>query len=105
MTAMPELFDSWADAKVETGRDAEFTLRTGRRDGKAWFEAREIWRDGCEPYDGYTQLVIERDLIFVTRVLVPPGSATNPWLQIFFDLPFRDRSKVARHRGPEMGPC
>ncbi len=102
---MPELFEQWANAKVETGKDAAFTLRVGRREGKPYFETRELWTDGCEPYDGYTQVVIEPDLLFVTRVLVPPGDTTNPWMQAFFDLPFQTRAKLARRRGPELGPC
>ncbi|MEO8844275.1 MAG: hypothetical protein ABI591_09985 [Kofleriaceae bacterium] len=105
LTIMPELFDSWQNAQVETDTDAEFTLRVGRRDGKPWFETRELWRDGCEPYDGYTQVVIDRDLLFVTRVLVIPGASTNPWLQTFFDVPFGHRTKLARRRGPDPGPC
>ena len=102
---MPELFDSWQNAQLETGNDAEFTLRVGRRDGVPWFETRELWRDGCDPYDGYTQVVVDRDLLFVTRVLVIPGATTNPWLQTFFDVPFAHRTKLARRRGPDSGPC
>jgi hypothetical protein len=51
LKVMPELFDSWTAAEVETGHDADFTLRVGRRDGMPWFETRELWRDGCEPYE------------------------------------------------------
>ncbi|HEY5951405.1 MAG TPA: hypothetical protein VIV40_38190 [Kofleriaceae bacterium] len=105
LRAMPELFDSWRDATVESDRDAQYTLRVGRRDGKPWFETRELWRDGCEPYDGYTQVVIDRDLLFITRVLVPPHGSTSPWLQTFYDLPFEHRTHVARRRGPDSGPC
>ena len=102
---MPELFDSWDHAKIAADRDAEFTLRVGRRDGKPWFETRELWRDGCEPYDGYTQVVIDRNVIFVTRALVVPGETTNPWLQTFYDVPFGQPTKLARRRGPDSGPC
>ncbi len=105
LRTMPELFESWRDAKVETGDDADFTLRVGRRDGKPWFETREIWRDGCDWYDGYTQVVIDPDLLYVTRVLVLPHASTNPWLQTFFDLPFQRRSQLTRRRGPDSGPC
>ena len=105
LKVMPELFDQWGNAEVGSDRDAEFTLRVGHRDGKPLFETREAWRDGCEPYDGYTQVVIDRDLLFVTRALVVPAASTNPWLQQFFDVPFQRRTQLARRRGPETGPC
>ena len=105
LAVMPELFDQWRNAEVGTSRDADFTLRVGHRDGKAMFETREAWRDGCEPYDGYTQVVIDRDLVFVTRALVAPAASTNPWLQVFYDVPFFHRTQLARRRGPETGPC
>jgi len=105
LAIMPELFDQWGNAEVGSDRDAEFTLKVGHRDGKPFFETREAWRDGCEPYDGYTQVVIDRDLLFVTRALVVPAASTNPWLQLFFDVPFQRRTQLARRRGPETGPC
>lgn len=98
---MPELFDSW---RLEQDSD-ELEIRVGRREGKPWFEAREFWRDGCDWYDGYTQVVVDRDLLFVTRALVLPHASTNRWLQTFFDLPFQQRTRLARRRGPESGPC
>lgn len=105
LAVMPELVEQWRNAEVGTDRDAEFTLKVGHRDGKPFFETREAWRDGCEPYDGYTQVVIDRDLLFVTRALVVPAASTNPWLQAFFDVPFQRRTQLARRRGPETGPC
>jgi hypothetical protein len=104
-TAMPQLFDQWSHAEIESGRDAEFTLRVGRTKGIPWFETRELWRDGCEPYDGYTRVVIDRDAVFVIRALVPPAGSIKGWLEKFFDLPFGNRVQVARRRGPSSGPC
>ncbi len=104
-TAMPQLFDQWSDAQVESGRDAGFTLRVGRTKGIPWFETREVWRDGCEPYDGYTRVVIDRDAVFVIRALVPPAGSIKGWLEKFFDLPFGNRVQTARRRGPNSGPC
>lgn len=101
--AMHDLFEQW-DA---TERDPDaFKIKVGHRDGKPVFETFEIWRDGCEPYDGYTQVVIDHDLLFVTRALVPPHGSTRPWLQVFFDQPFHAHTEVAhRRRGPDSGPC
>ncbi|CAN5811788.1 hypothetical protein BH11MYX2_BH11MYX2_33290 [soil metagenome] len=104
-TAMPQLFDQWANAEIGTDRDAEFTLRVGRTKGMPWFETREVWRDGCEPYDGYTRVVVDRDAVFVVRALVPPAGSTKGWLEKFFDLPFGNRIQIARRRGPDTGPC
>lgn len=102
---MPQLFEQWTHAEIETGRDAEFTLRVGRTEGRPWFETREVWRDGCEPYDGYTRVVVDREAVFVIRALVPPGGAIKGWLEKFFDLPFGHRVQTARRHGPSSGPC
>ncbi len=102
---MPQLFDQWSDAEIESGREAGFTLRVGRTKGIPWFETREIWRDGCEPYDGYTRVVIDRDAVFVIRALVPPAGSIKGWLEKFFDLPFGNRVQTARRRGANSGPC
>jgi hypothetical protein len=104
-TAMPQLFEQWADAKIGTEADAEFTLRVGKTKGLPWFETREVWRDGCEPYDGYTRVVVDRDAVFVVRALVPPAGSIKGWLERFFDLPFGNRVQIARRRGPDTGPC
>jgi hypothetical protein len=104
-TAMPQLFAQWAHAEIEPDRDAEFTLRVGRTKGIPWFETREVWRDGCEPYDGSTRVVIDRDAVFVIRALVPPAGSIKGWLEKFFDLPFGNRVQTARRRGPDSGPC
>lgn len=103
--AMPQLFEQWENAKIGTERDAEFTARVGRTKGMPWFETREIWRDGCEPYDGYTRVVIDRDAVFVIRALTAPGSSIDGWLAKFFDLPFGMRVQTARRHGPRSGPC
>lgn len=103
--AMPQLFEQWTHAQIGTERDAEFTLHVGRTQGLPWFEAREVWRDGCEPYDGYTRVVVDRDAVFVIRALVSPGGPIKGWLEKFFDLPFGNRVQIARRRGPESGPC
>jgi len=102
---MPQLFESWQNAELGTERDAEFTMRVGRTDGMPWFETREVWRDGCEPYDGYTRVVVDREAVFVIRALTAPGGSIDGWLARFFDLPFGVRTKTARARGPKMGPC
>ncbi len=104
-TAMPQLFSQWSNAHIEPDRDAEFTLRVGRTKGMPWFETREVWRDGCEPYDGYTRVVIDRDAVFVVRALVPPSGSIKGWLEKFLDLPFGNRVQTARRRGPDSGPC
>lgn len=103
--AMPQLFEQWTHAEITSERDAQFTLRVGRTKGMPWFETREIWRDGCEPYDGYTRVVVDRDAVFVIRALVPPGGPIKGWLEKFFDLPFGDRVQTARRHGPSSGPC
>ncbi|MFT3698784.1 MAG: hypothetical protein QM831_36900 [Kofleriaceae bacterium] len=102
--AMHDLFDNWSATELDPD---SFTIKPGHRDGKLTFEAFEVWRDGCEPYDGYTQVVIDHDLLFVTRALVPPHASTKPWLQVFFDQPFHARTELAHHRrrGPDSGPC
>src|SRR5204862_2524340 len=102
--AMPYLFDAWSHAELGTGRDATFTLRVGRTAGQPWFETRELWRDGCEPYDGYTRVVVDRDVVFVVRALTVPGGSIRGWLARFFDLPF-GRTRTARRAGPRSGPC
>ena len=102
---MPQLFEQWEHAQVGSERDDEFTLRVGRTKGMPWFETREIWRDGCEPYDGYTRVVIDRDAVFVIRALTAPGSSIDGWLAKFFDLPFGMRVQTARRQGPRSGPC
>jgi hypothetical protein len=102
---MPQLFEQWSDASFEPDRDAEYTLSVGRTKGMLWFETREIMRDGCEPYDGYTRVVIDRDAVFVIRALVPPAGSIKGWLAKFFDLPFGIRVQTARRRGPHSGPC
>lgn len=101
--AMPRVFDGWLHAEI--GSDAGFTVRVGRRDGKPWFEARELWRDGCEPYDGYTQVVVDRDVVYVVRAMAMPGGSIKGWLATFFDLAFHSHVRMARRRGPESGPC
>jgi len=102
---MPQLFEQWEHAHVGTERDDQFTLRVGRTKGMPWFEAREIWRDGCEPYDGYTRVVVDHDAVFVIRALTSPGSSIDGWLAKFFDLPFGMRVQTARRQGPRSGPC
>lgn len=102
---MPQLFEQWTHAEIGTERDAEFTLRVGRTEGRPWFETREIWRDGCEPYDGYTRVVVDPEAVFVIRALVPPGGSIKGWLEKFFDLPFGHRVQTARRHGPSSGPC
>jgi hypothetical protein len=104
--AMAQLFGHWNTAELdERDRDATYTLRVGRTDSKPWFEARELWRDGCEPYDGYTRVVIDRDVVFVIRALTVPHGPIQGWLATFFDLPFGARVQTALRRGPSMGPC
>jgi hypothetical protein len=102
---MPQLFAQWENATIGPERDDEFTLRVGRTKGMPWFETREVWRDGCEPYDGYTRVVVDRDAVFVIRALVPPAGSIKGWLEKFFDLPFGMRVQTARRHGPETGPC
>ena len=102
---MPQLFEQWENATIGPERDDELTLRVGRTKGMAWFETREVWRDGCEPYDGYTRVVVDRDAVFVIRALVPPAGSIRGWLEKFFDLPFGMRVQTARRHGPETGPC
>ena len=102
---MPQLFEQWENATIGPERDDEFTLRVGRTKGMPWFETREVWRDGCEPYDGYTRVVVDRDAVFVIRALVPPAGSIKGWLEKFFDLPFGMRVQTARRHGPETGPC
>ncbi len=102
---MPQLFTQWENATIDHEADAEFTLRVGRTKGMPWFETREVWRDGCEPYDGYTRVVVDRDAVFVIRALVPPAGSIKGWLEKFFDLPFGMRVQTARRHGPETGPC
>lgn len=104
-SAMPQLFEQWTHAEIGTTDDDTFTLRVGRTKGLPWFETREQWRDGCEPYDGYTRVVIDRDAVFVVRALVPPGGAIKGWLEKFLDLPFGNRVQTARRRGHSSGPC
>ena len=70
-----------------------------------WVETREVWRDGCEPYDGYTRLVIDPEGVFVIRALTVPAGPIDGWLAKFFDLPFGARTRTARRAGPETGPC
>lgn len=103
--AMPRLFGAWRNAEIGTERDAPFTLRVGRTDGMPWFETRELWRDGCEWYDGYTRVVVDREVVFVVRALAAPTSSTAGWLARFLDLPFGVRTKTARRPGPDSGPC
>lgn len=105
MATMLQLFEQWEHAKIGTKRDDVFTLRVGRTKGMPWFETREVWRDGCEPYDGYTRVVVGRDAVFVIRALTPPNATTEGWLATFFDLPFGMRVQTARRPGPRSGPC
>jgi hypothetical protein len=97
---MPQLFEQWQHPEGD-----EFTFRVGMTKGMPWFETREIWRDGCEPYDGYTRVVVDRDAVFVIRALVPPAGSIKGWLEKFFDLPFGMRVQTARRQGPRSGPC
>ena len=96
--AMARLFDTWDDAKIGTGRDAELTLRVGRTNGRPWFETRELGRDGCEPYDAYTRVVIVDEIVFIIRAVVEPHASTT-WLPAFFDVPFTG-SKTAHRAAP-----
>lgn len=115
---MPRLFDHWnsydivdsaaaamAALPATTDRDPSYSLKVGRTDGKPWFETRELQRDGCEPYDGYTKVVVDGHELFVVRALTYPGGPIQGWLDKFFDVPFGVKVQIARRKGPTMGPC
>jgi hypothetical protein len=104
--AMAQLFDNWAQAASEEGeRDDTYTLKVGHTKGLPWVETRELWRDGCEPYDGYTRIVIDTDGVYVVRALTVPGGPIDDWLTRFFAIPFGVRTQTALRHGPRMGPC
>jgi hypothetical protein len=56
-----------------------------RTNGMRWFETREIHRDGCERYDGYTRVVIDTHLAHIVRAITAPGGKIDGWLAPFLD--------------------
>lgn len=105
---MPRLFEHWNGydpSEKTTEREPAYSLKVGRTDGKPWFETRELQRDGCEPYDGYTKVVVDGHELFVVRALTYPGGPIQGWLDKFFDVPFGVKVQIARRKGPTMGPC
>ena len=105
---MPRLFEHWNGydpSEKTTEREPAYSLKVGRTDGKPWFETRELQRDGCEPYDGYTKVVVDGHELFVVRALTYPGGPIQGWLDKFFDVPFGVKVQIARRQGPTMGPC
>ena len=103
---MQRWFEAWQFADLDdTNPDADYTITVGRTNGMRWFETREIHRDGCEPYDGYTRVVIDTHLAYIVRAITVPGGSIDGWLAPFLDLPFDARVQTARRKGPRTGPC
>ncbi len=103
---MQRWFEAWQFADVDDkSPDADYTITVGRTNGMRWFETREIHRDGCEPYDGYTRVVIDTHLAYIVRAITVPGGSIDGWLAPFLDAPFGARVQTARRKGPRTGPC
>jgi hypothetical protein len=114
---MAQLFTAWNSEQLgdaskaaiaalpASKRDSDYTMRIGNTDGKPWVETRELWSDGCEPYDGYTKIVLEPPYVYVVRAVTVPGGSIKGWLEKFFDLPFGMRVQTARRKGHTLGPC
>lgn len=94
--------ERWFDSDPER---ADYAIEVGRTHGKRWFETRELHREGCEPFDAYTRVVIDTHHIYVVRAVTVPGGSIDGWLDPFFDAPFRAHVKTALRRGPRAGPC
>ena len=99
--------DTAIPAPSPRAHDAEFTLAAGRTETAAFADGRELSRDGCEPYDGYTRVVFDRDrgIVVVVQATTTPGSSIAGWLAVFLDAPFHLKPARERRRGPSSGPC
>jgi len=103
---MQRWFEAWQFADLaDSDPDADYTITVGRTNGMRWFETRELHRDGCEPFDGYTRVVIDTHLAYIVRAITVPGGKIDGWLAPFLDLPFGAHVKTARRKGPHSGPC
>jgi hypothetical protein len=103
---MERWFEAWQLADLDdSGPGSDFTITVGHTNGMRWFETRELHRDGCEPYDGYTRVVLDARVAYIIRAITVPGGKIEGWLAPFLDLPFGARVKTALRKGPRTGPC
>ncbi len=95
----------WSESWKFSDGDDSYVIALGTKNGMRFFDAREVHRGGCEPYDAYTRVVLDARVAYVVRAITVPGGPIEGWLAPFFDLPFSAHVKTALRNGPRPGPC